>query len=90
MSKRVCLLLVLLSFGLTLRAQEDDIEYIAFGRALQAADQDVVKGENSVGWVRSHFLDDWFLQVQGGGQLYYGTDDREGPFKYVLTANYEM
>ena len=90
MSKRVCLLLVLLSFGLTLRAQEDDIEYIAFGRALQAADQDVVRGENSVGWVRSHFLDDWFLQVQGGGQLYYGTDDREGPFKDRLTANYEF
>lgn len=90
MSKRVCLLLVLLSFGLTLRAQEDDIEYIAFGRALQAADQDVVKGENSVGWVRSHFLDDWFLQVQGGGQLYYGTDDSKGPFKDRLTANYEF
>lgn len=70
--------------------QEDKDYYVARDRALHAADQNVVAGDNSVGWVRSHFFDEWFFQLQGGGQLYYGTDDREGPLSDRLTGNAEF
>ena len=74
----------------SLNAQEDKDYYIARDRAMHAADQEVVAGKNSMGWVRSHFFDEWFFQLQGGGQLYYGTDDREGPFSDRLTGNAEI
>lgn len=88
----IILLVVGLCFTNFVKAQEDDEEkkYVAFSRALNATDQEVVKGPQGVGWVRSHFLDDWFLQTQGGGQLYYGTDDRQGPFGDRLTGNIEF
>lgn len=73
----------------SLQAQ-DDKSYIAHDRAYHAEDTIVVNGSQSVGWVRSYLLDDWFVQLQGGGQLYYGFDDREGAFKDRLTGNGEF
>lgn len=74
----------------SLNAQEEKDYYVARDRAMHASDQEVVSGKNSMGWVRSHFFDEWFFQLQGGGQLYYGTDDREGPFSDRLTGNAEI
>jgi len=79
----------------TVLAQDDKEEqkagrYVAKDRALHAEDTSVVRGKEGVGWVRSHLLDSWFLQLQGGGQLYYGTDDREGAFGDRLTGNAEF
>lgn len=64
--------------------------YTPRGDIYHADDTAVVNGRKGVGWVRSHLLDDWFLQLQGGGQLYYGTDDREGPLGDRLTGNAEF
>ena len=61
-------------------------EYNARSAARHAEDTAVVKGEHGVGWVRSYVLDDWFVEAQGGGQLYYGLEDRLGPFGDRLTG----
>ncbi|MBP5547935.1 MAG: OmpA family protein [Bacteroidales bacterium] len=37
-------------------------------------------GEHNVGWIKSHILDNWTIDAQIGGQMYYGYEDREGPF----------
>lgn len=90
------IIIILLGLGILatnqVKAQYDNekYRYVATDRALHATDQNVVKGAQGVGWVRSHFLDDWFMQVQGGGQLYYGTDDSKGPFADRLTGNAEF
>lgn len=70
--------------------QEDKSTYVAHERAYHADDTAVVNGQRGVGWVRSHLFDDWFVEVQGGGQLYYGTDDRLGRFGDRLTGNGEV
>lgn len=72
----------------TVSAQGDKGRYIATDRAQHADNKSVVT--SGAGWVRSHFFDEWFFQVQGGGQLYYGTDDREGAFGDRLTGNMEF
>ncbi len=76
-------------------AQNDTLKshpthYIAHERAYHAEDTVVVNGSKGAGWIRSHFFDEWFFELQGGGQLYYGTDDREGPFGDRLTGNIEF
>lgn len=87
-----CLGFLLLTIVLStnVNGQEDKDHYVARDRAFHATDQNVVTGEHGVGWVRSHFFDEWFFQLQGGGQLYYGTDDREGPLGDRLTGNAEF
>ncbi|MCR4815857.1 MAG: OmpA family protein [Bacteroidales bacterium] len=90
----IFLFLLLQSATICLFAQNgrdrEDNRYIAYGRALHADDTAVVNGANGVGWIRSHFFDDWFLQMQGGGQLYYGVEDRLGNFFDRLTGNAEF
>lgn len=71
-------------------SQNNKREYVAQGRAYHADDTTVVNGQHGVGWIRSHFFDDWFFELQGGGQLYYGTDDRKGAFMDRLTGNAEF
>lgn len=46
-------------------------------------------GERNIGWIRSHILDNWFIEAQFGGQLYYGFEDRKGPFFDRLTPQVE-
>lgn len=43
-----------------------------------------------VGWVRYNLLDQWMVSAQGGGLLYYGTEDRLGPFADRLTGDVEL
>ena len=52
-----------------------------------ATDEQLVQG---IGWVRSHFLDNWYFEFQGGKQLYYGVEDRLGPLMDRLTNNVEV
>lgn len=47
-------------------------------------------GLHNVGWIRSHPLDNYFVNLQGGGQLYYGYEDMKGPFFDRLTGNVEF
>lgn len=70
--------------------QDKPKKYYAPDRAFHAEDSNAVRGDHGVGWVRSSFFDDWFFMTQGGGQLYYGVDDREGPFMDRLTGNVEF
>ena len=77
---------IILLITVTVAAQGQNDRYVATGRAMHADDTAIVRGQKGVGWVRSHFFDDWFIQVQGGGQLFYGFDDTEGPFKDRLTG----
>ena len=65
-------------------------DYKAIGRVYNADDVEVVRGDNGVGWVRGHTLDNWFVQAQGGGQLYYGFEDRLGAFGDRLTGAGEL
>lgn len=91
MIKRSFLLIfVLICFVGTLSAQNGKRKYEPRGEVYHSEDTNVVKGKYGIGWVRSHLFDDWFFQFQGGGQLYYGTDDREGPFGDRLTGNAEF
>ena len=57
------------------------------GQALHAEDTTVVR---NIGWVRSNFFDNWFVQLQGGPQLYYGYEDTKGPLKDRLSGNVEL
>lgn len=45
---------------------------------------------HNIGWVRAHFLDAWFLQLQGGGQLFCGTEDNLGPLGDRISYNGEF
>ena len=74
----------------TAMPQVNKDRYTPRGDIYHAEDTVVVRGEKGVGWVRSHLFDDWFFQLQGGGQLYYGTDDREGLFEDRITGNAEF
>ena len=91
MKTRTILALVLMAGScLTALGQNNDRRYVAQGRAYHSDDTAVVNGQHGVGWIRAHFFDDWFLEMQGGGQLYYGTDDRKGAFMDRLTGNAEF
>lgn len=91
MKTRICIVFMLfITLCGTTMSQNDKDSYIPRGDIYHAEDTSVVNGTKGVGWVRSHLLDDWFLQMQGGGQLYYGTDDREGLFLDRLTGNAEL
>lgn len=89
-TKFLTLLSITLLLCASALAQVDKDRYIPRGEIMHSEDTAVVKGERGVGWVRAHLLDDWFFQLQGGGQLYYGTDDREGLFSDRLTGNSEF
>ena len=78
------------SVSMTAVSQNDNDIYVAHGRAYHSEDTAVVNGRRGAGWIRAHFFDDWFLEMQGGGQLYYGTDDRKGDFMDRLTGNAEF
>lgn len=47
------------------------------------------RGEHNVGWIRSHPLDNWAFGIQGGGQLYCGFEDFNGPLLNHLSGNIE-
>ena len=87
--KRYCIILIaaLVCAGAA-TAQEDNNKQQR--KALHAVDTTVVRGENGKGWVRSHFFDEWFAAIQGGGLLYYGADDRKGAFGDRLTGDCEL
>lgn len=34
-------------------------------------------GLHEIGWMHSHLLDNWFLEVNGGGQMYFGFEDNK-------------
>ena len=36
-------------------------------------------GEHSVGWLRSHIMDNWFMGLNGGVNMYMGFEDNKGP-----------
>lgn len=90
--KRILFLLLLFATGCLFDAvaQNNRDHYVANTNVYHADDTAVVNGKHGIGWVRSHLLDDWFFELQGGGQLYYGTDDRKGPFLDRLTGNGEI
>ena len=94
-SKRLFFLLTVLSltsiaFGQEDKNKEKKEEYQFHSVLLHSEDTAVVNGTYKVGWVRSHFFDSWFFQLQGGGQLYYGTEDTRGPLGDRLTGNAEF
>lgn len=69
---------IILTVGaVALRAQREDVR--------SWTDTNVSNAEHSVGWLRSHILDNWFIGLKGGGQLYYGYEDRLGPMADRLT-----
>ena len=39
------------------------------------------RGEHGVGWIRSHLLDNWMFDIQGGGHIYSGFEDTKGALK---------
>lgn len=45
--------------------------------------------EHGVGWLRSPLADNWFIQVQGGVNLYEGFDDNQGPLRDHVGKNIE-
>ena len=70
-----------------LHAQNSSTTFDPKKSSIHATDTHLVQG---IGWVRSHLFDNWYVQLQGGGQLYYGTEDRKGPFGDRLTWNGEF
>lgn len=89
---RKLLILLSMTFILSgsLSAQVDKGSYKPHGEIYHSEDTTVVRGKKGAGWIRAHFFDDWFIQAQGGGQLYYGTDDRKGAFGDRITGNAEI
>lgn len=49
-----------------------------------------IVGEHGVGWVRSHILDNWFFNVEGGGNLYWGHQDFLGPLQDHFAPQFEV
>ena len=43
-----------------------------------------------IGWLLTPFSDNWFLQVEGGGNIYYGFEDRLGMFSDRITSSIAM
>ena len=90
MKKIHFLLTLILLVPVAATAQNLDSILNAHGQAYVSTDAEVVRGIHGVGWVRSHFFDEWFYQIQGGGLVYFGTEDRLGPFKDRLTGAAEL
>ena len=80
MNRRLIIAFLLILTGSQIMAQEIHISSI---------DTSFTHGEHDVGWIHSHYMDNWYLDVNGGGLLYFGFEDREGPLKDQLTANFE-
>ena len=89
MKKFFVFMMALMAMGFAMAQEDVDINF-AHSKAYHSDDSAVVRGKPGVGWVRAHLLDDWFYQLQGGGQLYFGTDDTKGPFFDHLTGNVEF
>lgn len=47
------------------------------------------RSEHDVGWVHAHLLDNWTIDLSGGGVLYYGYEDTKGTLKDHLAPNVE-
>lgn len=90
MLKKLIFTALLCAPFLQITAQNGKDWYDAPDRAIHSDDTVIVRDKNRGGWIRAHLFDDWFIQMQGGGQLYYGTDDRKGPLGDRLTANGEI
>lgn len=78
------LLAMILTCSVSMAQREN---YHARSHARYAGDTMVV---NQVGWIGFNFLDEWNIQAQTGGQLYYGFEDRLAPWYSRLTSNYEF
>ncbi len=77
MKKHIIILLALISLGCTVKAQTEQRSSLI----------DTIRkaGEHYVGWVRSHPFDNWTLDMNIGGHLYYGFEDSKGSlFKRVM------
>lgn len=83
MLKKVFWAFAFIAVALTSNAQRRD-RYDARSTG-RVADDTVIT--NTVGWVRYHLLDEWSIMTQGGGQLYYGFDDRRGPLYDRITGD---
>lgn len=44
----------------------------------------------NIGWLLTPLSDNWFLQVEGGGNLYYGFEDRHGMFSDRVTGSFAV
>lgn len=82
MKKLNILFLFVLLAGSTLYAQNETRKLII--DTLQRS------GTHDVGWIRSHSFDNWIIDLQGSGHLYYGFEDRKGPLKDRITGNAEV
>lgn len=82
MKRNIVLALTFLSLGLTATAQNE----------IRNSLIDTLRksGEHNVGWVRSHPLDTWTLDINGGGHLYYGYEDIKGGLFKRVTPNFEL
>ena len=77
MKKHIIILLALISLGCTVKAQTEQRSSLI----------DTIRkaGEHYVGWVRSHPWDNWTLDMNIGGHLFYGFEDTKGSlFKRVM------
>ena len=78
---RLVKILALTAFLLTgsmVKAQKSDTNYFDRSATTVHADDDAVV-HNLGMWVRSHFLDNWYVDFQAGGNMYGGYDDWTGP-----------
>ncbi len=48
------------------------------------------RGEHGVGWIRSHIMDNWTFDIEGGGHIHNGFEDGKGPLKDRVGALGEM
>ena len=48
------------------------------------------RGEHNVGWIRSHILDNWMVDIQAGSHLYMGYEDNKGKFLDRLGLDAEI
>jgi hypothetical protein len=79
--KKSILTLALLLLAITATAQE---EYFK-----SSTDTVRNRGEHNVGWIRSHILDNWMFDMQGGAHLYMGYEDFKGKFKDHIALDAE-
>ena len=81
MRKNIVLLLTFISLSLTAIAQNE----------IRNSLIDTIRrsGEHNVGWVRSHPLDAWTLDLNGGGHMYFGYEDGKGNLFRRITPHVE-
>lgn len=86
--KKIALALILLGIVTTVWGQQPKES----NTRLVSAERDTGRfvGEHHVGWIRSHALDNWMVDVTIGPQFYYGLEDRKGSLVDRLTFNAEM